>query len=541
MIFGRIPVEEAEGVVLAHAVESAPGKLLKKGYILTGKDIDSLKNNGIETILGARVEETDMPEDAAAAAVAGPLAGGNVTVKPPFTGRANLFAETRGLAVIDEEKIKAINHIDETITIATVKGYELVEAGQMLGTVKIIPFATPKAKVEMVLNNIKEVEQPIVSVHPFVEKKIGVISTMLPNTKEKVIEKSERIMADRLARCDNRIDVLRRCDHHEDALAAAITELDKEGCTLILIFGASAITDRKDVIPAAITQTGGGIDHFGMPVDPGNLLLLGHLRDKLVIGLPGCTRSPKLNGFDFVLDRILADIPVTASDVMDMGAGGLLKEIPSRPQPRNPKRKVTAIKGKSVAVLILAAGQSRRMGKENKLLAEIDGKAMLRHTAETALKSKAAAVFGVTGHEKEKVEALFSNLGITSFHNPDYAQGLSSSLKTGFRALADDYDGVVICLGDMPLVGASLFNALIDAFDSEEGRAIIVPTFRGKRGNPVLIGSQYKSEILTLTGDIGAKGLIAENESHVFNVEADKDSIFTDIDTPEALNALQQV
>jgi molybdenum cofactor cytidylyltransferase len=259
-----------------------------------------------------------------------------------------------------------------------------------------------------------------------------------------------------------------------------------------------------------------------------------------VIGLPGCTRSPKLNGFDFVLDRILADIPVTASDIMDMGAGGLLKEIPSRPQPRNQEKKSAVPTGKSVAVLILAAGQSRRMGKQNKLLAEIEGKEMLRHTAETALKSKASGVFGVTGHDREKVEALFNDLDIPSFHNPDYAEGLSGSLKTGFRALAEKYDGILVCLGDMPLVSADLFNTLIDAFDVEEGRAIIVPTFKGKRGNPVLIASQYKNDILTLTGDIGAKPLIAENESHVFNVEANQDSIFTDVDTPDALSSLQQ-
>ncbi len=548
MIFERIAVEEADGVVLAHAVEAAPGKLLKKGHVLSRVDIDALKNNDVDTILGARIEETDMPEDTAAATIAAPLAGANVVVSPPFTGRANLFAKTRGITVINEEGIKTANHIDETITIATVKSNELVDAGQMLATVKIIPFATPKEKVANVLDNINRSSQPIVSVHPFVRKKIGVISTILPNTKEKVVEKSERILADRLARCDNQIDARRRCDHHEDALAEAITALDKDGCNLILIFGASAITDRKDVIPAAITQAGGEIDHFGMPVDPGNLLLLGCLRDKLVIGLPGCTRSPKLNGFDFVLDRLLADIPVTASDIMDMGAGGLLKEIPSRPHPRNQERKATAAKGKSVAVLILAAGQSRRMGRKNKLLAEIDGKAMLRHTAETALKSKAAKVFGVSGHDKEKIETLFNNLKITSFHNPDFAEGLSSSLKTGFRALADEYDGILVCLGDMPLVSSNLFDDLIDAFDVEEGRAIIVPTFQGKRGNPVLIGSQFKNDILTLTGDIGAKSLIAENETYVFNVEADKDSIFTDIDisiftdidTPDALSALQQ-
>ena len=192
-----------------------------------------------------------------------------------------------------------------------------------------------------------------------------------------------------------------------------------------------------------------------------------------------------------------------------------------------------------IAILILAAGQSRRMGPQNKLLAEIDGKPLLRHTAEQALKSKAAGVFAVTGHEQEKIAPLLKELGITAFHNPDYAEGLSGSLKTGFRALAEKYDGILICLGDMPLITARLFNAMIDAFDVEEGRTIVVPTYQGKRGNPVLIASNFEPDIRTITGDIGAKSLIADNEQVVFNIEVGDDSIFTDIDTPDALSGFQ--
>ena len=121
MIFGRIPIREAKGIILAHAVEIAPGKLLKKGHVLTQTDIKSIENNGVETVIGARLENTDMAEDDAAAAMAAPCAGENVTNKPPFTGRANLFATMRGVAVVNEQLVTDINHIDEAITIATVK------------------------------------------------------------------------------------------------------------------------------------------------------------------------------------------------------------------------------------------------------------------------------------------------------------------------------------------------------------------------------------------------------------------------------------
>jgi molybdenum cofactor cytidylyltransferase len=122
--------------------------------------------------------------------------------------------------------------------------------------------------------------------------------------------------------------------HETQALAEAIEQVEPES-DLVIVFGASAITDRRDVIPAAIESAGGAIEQFGMPVDPGNLLLLGKTRSgKAVLGAPGCARSPKENGFDWVLDRLLADVPVMPQDIRRMGAGGLLMEIVSRPQPR---------------------------------------------------------------------------------------------------------------------------------------------------------------------------------------------------------------
>src|SRR5262249_57563189 len=107
-----------------------------------------------------------------------------------------------------------------------------------------------------------------------------------------------------------------------------------EGGKLVLIFGASAIPDRRDVIPAAIEAAGGNVEHFGMPVDPGNLMLIGSAAGRAVLGAPGCARSPKENGFDWILARLLCGLPVRRSDITGMGVGGLLMEIVTRPQPR---------------------------------------------------------------------------------------------------------------------------------------------------------------------------------------------------------------
>jgi len=186
------------------------------------------------------------------------------------------------------------------------------------------------------------------------------------------------------------------------------------------------------VLAGDIEAAGGEIEHFGMPVDPGNLMLIGRLRGQAVIGAPGCARSPKENGFDWVLMRLLAGLPVSRADITGMGVGGLLMEIVTRPQPRE---EAAPEHGRQVAAVVLAAGRSTRMGAINKLIAEIGGKPLVRIAAEHALASRAKPVIVVTGHEREKVEGALAGLPVRFVHNPDYAEGLGTSLKAGIAAV----------------------------------------------------------------------------------------------------------
>ena len=313
------------------------------------------------------------------------------------------------------------------------------------------------------------------------------------------------------------------------------------GHGLVMVSGASAIVDRRDVIPAAIERAGGVVEHFGMPVDPGNLMLLGRVGHVPVLGLPGCARSPRLNGFDWVLRRLLAGLPVGGREVMSMGAGGLLKEVAGRPLPRaaatEPAPKAVP-RAPAIAALVLAAGQSRRMGGTNKLLAAIDGVAMVKRAVDAALASRAEPVVVVTGHEPERIRRALAGLEVGFAHNPDYAAGLSASLKRGLAALPKGGDGVVVCLGDMPRVSAAQIDRLIAAFDPLEGRAICVPTVRGKRGNPVLWAGRFIPEMLELEGDVGAKHLIGQYPELVCEVAMTGDGPLLDIDTPAALTEL---
>jgi molybdenum cofactor cytidylyltransferase len=368
------------------------------------------------------------------------------------------------------------------------------------------------------------------------------IQTRLPGMKESILDKTVEVTRSRLASLGSRLSEERRSAHVVTDLAAEIRTAASARPGLILIAGASAIIDRRDVIPAAIVACGGTIEHFGMPVDPGNLILLGRLDGKPVLGLPGCARSPKENGFDWVLQRLLAGIAVTREDIMRMGAGGLLAEIPSRPLPRAevgsaaPQAPV-APRRPRIAALILAAGQSRRMGEVNKLLIEIDGKPMVRRVAETVLASSASPVVAVLGHERDRVRAAFGGTKVRCIYNPDFAGGISTSLKRGLATLPDDIDGVLVCLGDMPLLGTGEIERLIAAFNPTEGRAIIVPTRRGKRGNPVLWARRFFPEMQEIAGDVGARHLIGAYPEAVVEIEMDGEGVVLDIDTPEALAA----
>jgi molybdenum cofactor cytidylyltransferase len=530
MKFGPVPVEEADGGIAVHSIR-APGIVLKKGTVVGPAEIAALKAADIATIIVARLEPADVPEDIAAAEIASAAAGDHVRVDRAFTGRSNLFAAAPGVLVVEQAAIDRLNQADESITLATLPAYKPVVAGEMIATVKIIPFAVEAAARDNALAAARA-SAPLLRVAPYRIQKVGVVSTQLPGLTDKVIDKTLRVTNERLAPAGATIIAERRVPHETKALAAAIGEVQAAGAELVLVFGASAIADRRDVIPAAITARGGRIEHFGMPVDPGNLLLIADLDGRPVLGAPGCARSPKENGFDWILMRLLAGLPVTRSDIAALGVGGLLMEIVTRPQPREE----LAPEGRSVAAVVLAAGQSRRMGGPNKLLEEVGGKPLVRRAVEQALASAARPVVVVTGHQRDGVEAALAGLPVQLVHNPDFADGLSTSLKAGIAALPAESDAAIVCLADMPQVDATLLDRMAAAFDPARGALIVVPTFEGKRGNPVLWARRFFPELSALQGDVGARHLIGTYVDAVTEVPVDGRTAFFDVDTPAALS-----
>jgi molybdenum cofactor cytidylyltransferase len=369
------------------------------------------------------------------------------------------------------------------------------------------------------------------------------VQTRLPGTRDKVLDKAVSTTGKRLTSLGSTLVGERRCGHDAQSIAEALKELKGEGCDIYLVAGASAIVDRHDVVPSGIEQAGGKVIHFGMPVDPGNLLLTAELDGKPVLGLPGCAKSPKYNGFDMVLERLAAGLPVGRAEIVKMGAGGLLAEIPTRPQPRDDSDdEASPQQAPRVAVLVLAAGRSTRMGGPNKLLQETDGLPLVVHAVKAALTSQAVEVVVVLGHMADQVKpvierAIGAEKRLRFVTNPDFADGLSTSVRTGIAALGKEIDAAIVQLGDMPGVNAALLDRLMAAFSPVEGRSICVPTVGGKRGNPVLWDRRFFAEMAKVSGDTGARHLIGEHADLVCEVEMTGEAAITDIDTPEALAA----
>ncbi|MBB3541881.1 molybdopterin-binding/glycosyltransferase family 2 protein [Rhizobium sp. BK399] len=535
MKFGSFSIDVAEGVILAHAVKLAGGNL-PKGHKIESADIERLIGEGIEHVIAARIEPGDIGEDEAAGRLAGAVAPDHLRFSEASTGRVNVYSTVDGLFVANRSTVDRLNRIDPAITLACLNDHVPVRNGDMVATFKIIPLAVSGAKLDMACEVLRATSA--FEVKPFASRSVSLIATVLPSLKPTVMDKTARVLSRRLTASGSQLVREARVAHDVEPVAEALrtaSRLPDAAAKLIILFGASAVIDDEDVIPEAIRRAGGEVVQVGMPVDPGNLLVLGRIGDVPVIGAPGCARSPKENGFDWVLDRILAGEKPSALDISGMGVGGLLMEIQARPRLREAEAQ-TAPAGE-VVIVVLAAGKASRMGEggPHKLLAEFDGVPLIRRSVMTAIGSQASSVVVVTGHRKDALEAAVSGLNITTVHNPDYASGMASSLATGFSVeQARSADGILVMLADMPGVSTGDLDALIGAFRQSSGQSIIRAVSGGKRGNPVVLPKSLFDAVLRLEGDVGAWHIIETSGVPVVDVDIG-DAAHLDVDTPEAV------
>lgn len=542
MKFGPVELSAALGSMLAHSLICGDRRF-RKGRILDERDLVMLGKAGIDEVVVARLDADDVNEDEAAEFLAEALNTSAVRTGDPATGRVNLFSLENGLLRVDGPAIDLLNEVDPAITIATLPDFSQVSAGDMVATIKIIPFAVPRSRLMDAATAAGA--SAILRVLPFTNAKVGLVATTLPTLKSSVMDKTARLLQARLDASGSQIHRECRVSHDAASVSSAIRVLQPE-CDLIVVFGASAIVDPQDVIPAAIALAGGAVDHVGMPVDPGNLLVLGHMGNVPVIGAPGCARSPKENGFDWVLARILAGERPTAANIMKMGVGGLLKEIASRPQPRL-GADGPVVTTEAVDILVLAAGRASRMNAPigategsdpspppHKLLAEFDGVPLIRKSVKTSLDCGGGKVHVVVGYRADEMRDALGDVEVDVIVNPDFDEGMASSLRTGVGALTANTAGLLILLADMPLIDHRHLRELLETFADAGGKCVVRAVSGDVRGNPVILPRATFEAISGLVGDVGARQIIADSGLPVIDVDIG-DAALLDVDTREAV------
>jgi molybdenum cofactor cytidylyltransferase len=533
MKFARIAIADAQSAILAHSV-SVGCIRLHKGIFLTSAHIEMLQRAEIFHVWAAMPEANEITENDVAVQIARILLPeqeleikkANVRAGVASAGRCNIYATAPGLCSFSAESVHKLNQLSENITLATVSPLSQVTAGQIIATVKIIPFAVRADIVDQALHCAADIN---LAVSAFTHKTASLIMTRLAGMKENLFNKAAAVTSQRLGGLNITMSERHIVAHDVDAVSDTLRRTNTD---ITLVLGASAIADRADIIPAAIEKSGSMIVRMGMPVDPGNLLCFAmSSTGKPIIGLPGCARSPKFNGLDIILQRLAANLLVTATDIAQMGVGGLLDDVSERGHLREARSVPEQPHAMKIGALVLAAGQSSRMGAHNKLLLDDGQGPVITKVINTLKHSNLHDIIVVTGYHAETLSALVAP--VPTVHNPDYRDGLSSSLRAGLAHVPDDWDGALIVLADMPEIHPDTIRSICAAAVSSAHDAV-VPVFGDKQGNPVLWKRPAFPLLRQAQADTGGKAQLAHMAERVLKLHVTDPAVLMDIDTPHA-------
>jgi molybdenum cofactor cytidylyltransferase len=337
MKFGPVPVEQAEGKILAHNISNSDGRrMLRKGEQLSDDDVKLLTGINHTKVYVAELESGDIAEDIAAERIARSVCGEGARITKPVVGRVNLLAQERSVLRVDASRLTRINEY-EGITLATLRSHAIVQPRKIAATIKVIPFALPERTVCQA-EAVASEGRPIIQLYPLRQRTAALILSSSPYAKKRVIGNFVPSLQARIESLGSElgwVDFIPLEDETgELALAETIQKRVVSGAEIIILAGETAIMDRYDIAPRAVERSGGVVACYGAPVDPGNLLMLAYLDEIPILGAPGCVRSNKTNVIDWVLPPLLAGDRLSRSDITHLGHGGLLEDIPKRPLPR---------------------------------------------------------------------------------------------------------------------------------------------------------------------------------------------------------------
>ncbi len=326
-----IRTQDAVGHVICHDItrivkDKEKGVAFKKGHVVKEEDIPVLLSIGKENLYVWEKRSGLLHEDEAARILAAACKNEHMRLTEPREGKIEVFSEAEGLFVVDLERLLAINSIDNMM-IATRNTLQPVKCGDKLAGTRIIPLVIEEEKMKAV-TAIADERNPILAVKPFARKRAGVVTTGSEVYKGRIKDTFTPVIAEKLKAFGVEIELHRMVPDEKEQIEEAIRELKEAGLDLIVCTGGMSV-DPDDLTPAAIKGSGAKIITYGAPVLPGAMFLLGYFGDGTpIMGLPGCVMYAKATIFDMILPRVLANVPVTKTDIVKLGNGGLCLSCP---------------------------------------------------------------------------------------------------------------------------------------------------------------------------------------------------------------------
>ena len=497
-------IQETFGCLLMHSVFLEDGRI-RKGKIIDKNDIAMMERSDIEKVQVGELEDDDIGENAASGLIAKAIATNQFSVSPTLSGKTNITSIADGLIEIDEGNVTKLNNLSPNIAVSTLNNHDVVYRGDHTVSVKIISFVISSSDLDKILNFLKK--NKIVKLKKFKSMRFGVIYTIAKNEKRSLIEKTKKSIMSRIGNYNSTIMDERVLPHNSASIKNNVVELLENNINCILLFLSTSVTDVNDIVPTVINDLGGKINSFGMPVDPGNLTLSGKINDVDIIVAAGSARSDSLNGFDWHLNCLHANIEVSQEMVNSLGVGGLLKDIDFAVK-RKRVSKTIDTKKSNIAAVVLCAGESKRMGNRNKLLLKVAGKSLIKNYIDNISKSNVSEIVIVTGYQSIEIERELEGYDVKFIHNEKYREGMSTSLNTGINSLSKNINAAIICLPDMPMIGIYEINKLIEYYNPKIGNEICIATYNDQRGNPVLWDRKYFKKLMQIKGDKGGRYLL---------------------------------
>lgn len=532
MKVGVFQMFEAVGVELSAPVECR-GKTLAAGHILTDDDVAALRSAGVRQVTGVFYEPNDVPPATAADILLKAICGDFLRyTAPDATGYSALYADKDGVFFYEEDRLLRFNSHGETMSLMLVAPYTPVYKGQFLGNLKLFGGAQNTDALNEAVTKISGTG-PLVKINPYRFRKIAYVQTIGRDETPDPIDRSE-IMSRFGLYVFNPVYVT-LCEHSVEKVENAVRSAYDKGAEVVFIQSPHAPIGRDDVVPMALKEASCDIDRMNWPLDAGVPMVLAHRKETVFVGY-GASDFEK-PAFDRFL-RLLATGTLPPADAFPSLAKGSLS-LESLVRQMSPEETETSVavgelsQSDKIAVVVLAAGSSRRYHGANKLLEDVGGQPMLQRAVEAALTSDAEYVAVVTGYEASKTERVLADYDVKIVRNADYVSGVLGSIRLGLSVLPPDVIAAIVYPADMPAFDADCLNEMIALFKAGKNgrRPVVLPSVGGVRHNPVLWPRELFGVVKIVPEDSHWSPALIEHSDYLAELKLDDGFAVSDINT----------